>query len=800
MTMQKPKSSSLCRKHSLILICTLLLFFSSINSISARILQTATYGGHTYYLLDRSYGWQAAEDEAISLSGHLVTINDAAENEWVLNTFGQTVLDAIGPLSGYQTPSILLGLYRDRGSSEWKWADGVTASFLNWTGTEPGMGWDEIMTGMMLVKPSWMENWVAGGWHDIYDPPAPWDLVYGVVEVSSPGEVNRPPVLDPIGNKSVAEGQLLIFTVTASDPDGDGLTFSASNLPTGADFDNATQTFSWVPNENQAGSYPNVLFTVTDDGSPPMSASEFITLTATPLQPPVTILKSATYGGHTYYLLDRSYSWQAAEDEAMSLNGHLVTINDDAENEWVLNTFGQTVLDAIGPLSGYQTPSILLGLHRDRGSPEWKWADGATASFLNWTGTEPGMGWDEITTGMMLVKPSWMENWVAGGWHDIYDPPAPWDLVYGVVEVSSPGEVNRPPVLDPIGNKSVAEGQLLIFTVTASDPDGDGLTFSANNLPTGADFDNATQTFSWTPSFDQAGEYSNIRFSVTDNGGRTASEAIIITVGDVNRPPVLNPIGGKTVLEGQNLQFTLTGSDPDGDSLTFCAEGLPTGASFFGQTFSWTPAYDQAENYQVEFSVLDTGNPLGIAVELVTITVGNVDRPPVIDPIGSKQGVEGQTLQFYIYATDADGDTLTYSASDLPPGGTFNPESRLFSWTPAYGLAGNYTVTFGAFDGIIKSESVVVITVNQPSPSEISAAIVNIVLNLHLDKSVENSYIANIKKLDDFIARGNKTPAINQANAFLHKVEDDISKGKISAEDGELLILMGTELKTMLII
>lgn len=46
---------------------------------------------------------------------------------------------------------------------------------------------------------------------------------------------------------------------------------------------------------------------------------------------------------------------------------------------------------------------------------------------------------------------------------------------------------------------------LLTFTVTASDPDGNTLTYTAGNLPSGAGFDPATRTFTWTPAYTQAG-------------------------------------------------------------------------------------------------------------------------------------------------------------------------------------------------------------------------------------------------------------------------------------------------------
>ncbi len=92
---------------------------------------------------------------------------------------------------------------------------------------------------------------------------------------------------------------------------------------------------------------------------------------------------------------------------------------------------------------------------------------------------------------------------------------------------------NRPPVLDPIGDKTVEANTELKFTVTASDADGDSLTFSASNLPQGANFDVQTQTFVWTPSSEQVGTYSGITFSVSDSSGASDAESITITVNPV---------------------------------------------------------------------------------------------------------------------------------------------------------------------------------------------------------------------------------------------------------------------------
>src|SRR5207249_1806477 len=101
-----------------------------------------------------------------------------------------------------------------------------------------------------------------------------------------------------------------------------------------------------------------------------------------------------------------------------------------------------------------------------------------------------------------------------------------------------------------------------------------------------------SRTFSWTPSFTQAGTYPGVTFTVSD-GTATASETIAITIGNTNRTPVLAPIGNKTGSENTLLTFTVAATDPDGDAVTYTTGALPTGATFNAatQTFSWTPSF-----------------------------------------------------------------------------------------------------------------------------------------------------------------------------------------------------------------
>lgn len=89
--------------------------------------------------------------------------------------------------------------------------------------------------------------------------------------------------------------------------------------------------------------------------------------------------------------------------------------------------------------------------------------------------------------------------------------------------------VNDAPVLTAIGNRTVAVGSTLSFNLSATDVENEALTFAANNLPNGATLNPATGAFSWTPTAAQPGSYT-VTFTVTDAGGASDSETIVINV------------------------------------------------------------------------------------------------------------------------------------------------------------------------------------------------------------------------------------------------------------------------------
>jgi hypothetical protein len=148
----------------------------------------------------------------------------------------------------------------------------------------------------------------------------------------------------------------------------------------------------------------------------------------------------------------------------------------------------------------------------------------------------------------------------------------------------------------------------------------------------------------------------------------------------------------------------VTASDPDGQTITsLTASGLPSGATFTPNgsntsgTLDWTPGFSQSGSYTVTFTA---SNALSGSAT-TEITVSNLDRAPVVGAPAAVGVAEGVPLALQVTATDPDGQAIvTLTATDLPEGATFTPgpgnETGTLEWTPTFGGAGVYTVTFTA--------------------------------------------------------------------------------------------------------
>ena len=292
------------------------------------------------------------------------------------------------------------------------------------------------------------------------------------------------------------------------------------------------------------------------------------------------------------------------------------------------------------------------------------------------------------------------------------------------------GGSNENPMLNPIGSQSVNEGATLLFTATATDGDGDSLTFSlVGSPPTGASINSTTGAFSWTPTERQDGD-SSITVRVSDGNGGTDSKAVTVTVREVNVAPMLDFIGQQGVNRPGTLTFTATASDGDfigvrADALTFSLEtGFPSGASITSAgAFSWMPAADQTGTHTITVIVTDGAGASDSEAVEVRVTEGGTNTAPVLDPIEPQSVDELDTLEFTATASDADGDSLRFSLVGSPPtGASINLDTGVFSWTPDQSQNGDYSITVQVSDGRGGTGSEVVnVTVHDIAPLPVSA-------------------------------------------------------------------------------
>jgi hypothetical protein len=125
----------------------------------------------------------------------------------------------------------------------------------------------------------------------------------------------------------------------------------------------------------------------------------------------------------------------------------------------------------------------------------------------------------------------------------------------GTPGTGGPGGGNAPPTIQGQPSANVTPGQAYSFQPSASDPNGDALTFSVTNLPAWATFNASNGRLSGTPSAADVATYSGIRISVSDGQASASLNSFSITVADA-------------VIGSATLSWTPPTENSDGSALT----------------------------------------------------------------------------------------------------------------------------------------------------------------------------------------------------------------------------------------
>jgi hypothetical protein len=281
---------------------------------------------------------------------------------------------------------------------------------------------------------------------------------------------------------------------------------------------------------------------------------------------------------------------------------------------------------------------------------------------------------------------------------------------------------NRKPVLTAVTAKTVAEGALLSFTVSATDPDGDAITFSFTSSPAaaGAAIGSTTGVFTWTPGYDQAGVYT-VTYKATDALGLSDSSVSTITVTNVNRKPVFTAVAAQSAQAGNAYELVVEAVDPDGDAVTYSYVGTPpAGATFTAatRTFAWTPTAAQVGSYPLRFRAADAG---GLADTLsVALTVTKINRAPVfVTQMPDTSARTHIAFSFRYTASDPDLDPIRFYLFGPPAGARIDSVTGVFSWTPVKAQIGVHDIVVLVSDGTVSTTSRVTkltVTLNNTPP------------------------------------------------------------------------------------
>ena len=194
---------------------------------------------------------------------------------------------------------------------------------------------------------------------------------------------------------------------------------------------------------------------------------------------------------------------------------------------------------------------------------------------------------------------------------------------------------NYLPVITKLTDRSVRYGVTTVIQLSATDADGDAISFAPQNFPAFAslvDNGNKTATITLNPASTDQQVY-NLGVIATDTHGGSDITTFNLTVND-NYDPTIDSIVDYTVNEGDNLNINLTAQDQNvSDVLTWSVSGLPnafslTQGSNGTATLSLTPGYAAAGVYTATASVTDGKG--GSATRQFKLTVNNKDPKTIV--------------------------------------------------------------------------------------------------------------------------------------------------------------------------
>lgn len=438
----------------------------------------------------------------------------------------------------------------------------------------------------------------------------------------APSPTNRAPTISGTARASVLVGEHYEFHPTAADADGDVLRFSISNRPSWASFNSATGTLSGTPRSGNIATYSNIIISVNDGTVTTMLPAFALQVrgpdnnaptiggapgTSVQVAQTYTFVPSASDadGDTLVYSIINQPRWANFSTASGRLSGTPATTDVGTYSNITIRVSDGRVSATLPAF----TISVVAAANRAptiSGSPSTAVTAGNAYSFTP-SATDPDGG----TLGFTIQnRPSWASFDTATG--RLSGTPSAAGTFSNIVITVSDGRltaslrafsitVNQPsnsaPTISGSPATSVSAGAAYNFQPTASDPNGNALTFSIQNAPSWATFSTSTGRLSGTPGSANAGTFANIIISVSDGPNRVSLPAFTITVSQSANgsatltwtPPTQNTDGSTlSNLSGYRVVYGRTSSNLDqlvqisnASVSTYTVNGLSSGTWYF---------------------------------------------------------------------------------------------------------------------------------------------------------------------------------------------------------------------------
>jgi len=513
-----------------------------------------------------------------------------------------------------------------------------------------------------------------------------------------------PPTISGLPHAIAFEDASYSFTPTVTDEDDTSFSFSVTNLPSWASFNNLDGTISGVPLNVNAGDSVQTSISVSDGFSTTTLGPFTITVENTNDAPIINGTPSTEIAEGSHYQFTPSASdedaasalsfsisptvlpsWLTFNSQTGELSGtpqdadvgrisDIIISVSDGEVDTGLAPFSITVTNIPPSISG--VPNAALEDSNFSFTPIS--AGGNDFSVTNlpvWATFDSNTG--RISGTPVNANVGVYSN-IDISLSDLHETVGLSDLSIEVVNTNDAPQITGTPPT------SVKEDTLYSFIPLATDVDaGDTLTYKINSKPKWATFNKSTGALTGTPSNDDVAVYSDIVVSVVDAANDTAQiDAFSIEVTNTNDAPTIVGVPVTEVLEGSLYTFAPLAEDVDilyGDeiSLTLTLDQTkPDWLSFDDLTgaISGSPS-DTDVGVLTNIVVAVTDGEETTSLPAFDLTITNV--PPTIS--GSLQDAT-EDVAYSFTPTASGGDSFV--ATNLPTWASINPTTGEITGTP----------------------------------------------------------------------------------------------------------------------